>query len=121
MTDMKMPGMDGLSLLREIRRRSACQPVLVITGYGTVENAVETMREGATDYLLKPFSFEALKKARIELDRKILSDLATNDPKAFNAVLAAAGYNFSLLLRWLRLLLSKILAALAACPQPVRA
>jgi two-component system response regulator FlrC len=62
-TDMKMPGMDGLSLLREIRRRSATQPVLVITGYGTVENAVETMREGATNYLLKPFSFEALKKA----------------------------------------------------------
>jgi two-component system response regulator FlrC len=62
-TDMKMPGMDGLALLREIRRRSASQPVLVITGYGTVENAVETMREGATNYLLKPFSFEALKKA----------------------------------------------------------
>jgi two-component system response regulator FlrC len=62
-TDMKMPGMDGLTLLREIRRRSASQPVLVITGYGTVENAVETMREGATDYLLKPFSFDALKKA----------------------------------------------------------
>ncbi|MBP2673415.1 MAG: atoC [Deltaproteobacteria bacterium] len=62
-TDMKMPGMDGLTLLREIRRRSASQPVLVITGYGTVENAVETMREGATNYLLKPFSFEALKKA----------------------------------------------------------
>jgi DNA-binding NtrC family response regulator len=62
-TDMKMPGMDGLALLREIRRRSSSQPVLVITGYGTVENAVETMREGATNYLLKPFSFEALKKA----------------------------------------------------------
>jgi len=63
MTDMKMPGMDGLSLLREIRRRSVSQPVLVITGHGTVENAVETMREGATDYLQKPFSFESLKKA----------------------------------------------------------
>ncbi|HEX7523863.1 MAG TPA: response regulator, partial [Candidatus Deferrimicrobium sp.] len=62
-TDMKMPGMDGLSLLREIHRRCATQPVVVITGYATVENAVETMREGATDYLLKPFSFDALKKA----------------------------------------------------------
>ncbi len=78
-TDMKMPGMDGLALLREIRRRSASQPVLVITGYGTVENAVETMREGATNYLLKPFSFEALKKAvesampRPGRDREILT------------------------------------------------
>ncbi|MCL2102674.1 MAG: response regulator, partial [Syntrophorhabdaceae bacterium] len=62
-TDMKMPGMDGLTLLKEIRRRCASQPVLVITGYGTVENAVETMREGAADYLLKPFSFDSLKKA----------------------------------------------------------
>ncbi|MEW6720209.1 MAG: sigma-54 dependent transcriptional regulator [Thermodesulfobacteriota bacterium] len=62
-TDMKMPGMDGLALLREIRRRSPSQPVLVITGHGTVENAVETMREGATNYLLKPFSFDSLKKA----------------------------------------------------------
>jgi len=81
-TDMKMPGMDGLTLLREIRRRSASQPVLVITGYGTVENAVETMREGATDYLLKPFSFDALKKAvesvmaRPGLSREII----TSDP-----------------------------------------
>jgi two-component system response regulator FlrC len=71
--------MDGLTLLREIRRRSATQPVLVITGYGTVENAVETMREGATDYLMKPFSFDALRKAvqsvmaRPALSREILT------------------------------------------------
>lgn len=62
-TDMKMPKMDGLSLLKEVRRHAANMPVLVITGFGTVENAVETMKEGAADYLLKPFSFEALKGA----------------------------------------------------------
>jgi len=62
-TDMKMPRMGGLELLREIRRRGTGQPVLVITGYGTVENAVEAMRDGAADYLLKPFSFETLRKA----------------------------------------------------------
>lgn len=81
-TDMKMPGMDGLTLLREIRRRSATQPVLVITGYGTVENAVETMREGATDYLMKPFSFDALRKAvESVMARPALSrEIRTADP-----------------------------------------
>lgn len=79
-TDMKMPRMDGLDLLREIRRRGSGQPVLVITGYGTVENAVETMREGAADYLLKPFSFDALRKAvesamaRVATAREIVTE-----------------------------------------------
>ncbi len=61
-TDMKMPRMDGLLFLREARKRWNL-PVLVITGFGTVENAVEAMKEGATDYLMKPFSFETLGKA----------------------------------------------------------
>jgi DNA-binding NtrC family response regulator len=62
-TDMKMPRMDGLTFLKEVRRSVGNLPVLVITGFGTIENAVETMKEGATDYLMKPFSFEVLKKA----------------------------------------------------------
>ncbi|MBF0537675.1 MAG: sigma-54-dependent Fis family transcriptional regulator [Nitrospirae bacterium] len=61
-TDMKMPKMDGLSFLRELRKRVGKLPVLVITGFGTVENAVEVMKEGATDYLMKPFSFDKLTK-----------------------------------------------------------
>jgi DNA-binding NtrC family response regulator len=59
-TDMKMPRMDGLSLLRRLRRQAGHLPVLVITGYGTIENAVETMKEGAAEYLMKPFSFDTL-------------------------------------------------------------
>jgi DNA-binding NtrC family response regulator len=59
-TDMQMPKMDGLTFLKELRQRTGNLPVLVITGFGTIENAVETMKEGATDYLLKPFSFETL-------------------------------------------------------------
>lgn len=62
-TDMKMPRMDGLMFLREVRHRMANLPVLIITGFGTIENAVETMKEGAMDYLIKPFSFDTLKKA----------------------------------------------------------
>ncbi|MBF0564006.1 MAG: sigma-54-dependent Fis family transcriptional regulator [Nitrospirae bacterium] len=61
-TDMMMPRMDGLAFLKEVRKRIGHLPVLVITGYGTVENAVEAMKEGATDYLMKPFSFDKLTK-----------------------------------------------------------
>ena len=59
-TDMKMPKMDGLSLLKEVRRKVGKIPFLVITGYGTVDNAVEAMKEGASEYLMKPFSFDML-------------------------------------------------------------
>lgn len=62
-TDMRMPGMDGIALIKEIKRLSPNIPVLVITGYGTVENAVLAMKSGATDYLMKPFSYETLHKA----------------------------------------------------------
>ena len=97
-TDMKMPRMDGLTFLKEVRKRVGNLPVLVITGFGTVENAVETMKEGATDYLMKPFSFDTLTKsigsimARVSPDRDLLTanpamqrivqlagDLAAND------------------------------------------
>ncbi|MBF0521294.1 MAG: sigma-54-dependent Fis family transcriptional regulator [Nitrospirae bacterium] len=59
-TDMKMPKMDGLTFLKEVKKRVGSLPVLVITGFGTVENAVEAMKEGASDYLMKPFSFDTL-------------------------------------------------------------
>ncbi len=62
-TDMRMPRMDGLALLKEVRRGSSPLPVLVITGFGTVETAVEMMKEGATDFLVKPFPFDRLQKA----------------------------------------------------------
>jgi two-component system response regulator FlrC len=78
-TDMRMPRMDGLAFLKEVRKRVGSLPVLVITGFGTVENAVETMKEGATDYLIKPFSFDTLTKsigsimARVSPDRDLLT------------------------------------------------
>ncbi|MBI5741666.1 MAG: sigma-54-dependent Fis family transcriptional regulator [Nitrospirae bacterium] len=62
-TDMKMPGMDGVSFIREARKKTGCLPILVITGYATIENAVDAMKEGACDYLMKPFSYEALTRA----------------------------------------------------------
>ncbi|MCX6623931.1 MAG: sigma-54 dependent transcriptional regulator, partial [Acidobacteria bacterium] len=60
LTDLRLPGMDGLGLLAAIRRQSPQVPVVVMTAYGTVEVAVEAMKAGAVDFLLKPFSLEHL-------------------------------------------------------------
>src|SRR5262249_40076005 len=59
-TDLRLPNMDGLHLLSLIRRQNSHTPVVVMTAFGTVENAVEAMKSGATDFLLKPFSLDHL-------------------------------------------------------------
>ena len=60
LTDLKLPHMDGLQFLGLIRRQNAQVPVVMMTAYGTVETAVESMKAGATDFLLKPFSLDHL-------------------------------------------------------------
>jgi DNA-binding NtrC family response regulator len=60
-TDVRMPQVDGLQLLREARKKSRDTQFIVMTAYGTVENAVEAMREGAYDYLLKPVDVKRLR------------------------------------------------------------
>jgi DNA-binding NtrC family response regulator len=60
-TDVRMPRMGGLALLQEMKRTAAAIPVVMMTGYGRIEDAVEAMKAGAFDYLLKPFSLEDLK------------------------------------------------------------
>ncbi len=60
-TDMKMPGKNGLELLRDLRKIDEELPVIVMTAYGTVPTAVEAMRAGAYDYILKPFDLEEMK------------------------------------------------------------
>ena len=59
-TDMRMPGMGGMEVLRGIKKISSQTPVVVITAYGTVNTAVEAMKEGAADFLMKPFSVDHL-------------------------------------------------------------
>ena len=59
-SDVQMDVMDGHQLLREVRSRRPDLPFVMVTAHGTVEKAVEAMREGATDYLLKPFEAEVL-------------------------------------------------------------
>ncbi len=60
LTDLKLPGMDGLGLLAALRRQNSFTPVVVMTAFGTVENAVEAMKSGAADFLMKPFSLDHL-------------------------------------------------------------
>jgi DNA-binding NtrC family response regulator len=60
LTDFKLPNMDGLQLLGLIRRQNAQVPVVIMTAFGSIETAVESMKAGATDFLLKPFSLDHL-------------------------------------------------------------
>jgi len=60
-TDLKLPGMDGLEFLQAIKRQNAALPVVVMTAFGSVETAVEAMKAGASDYVLKPFSLTEIR------------------------------------------------------------
>ena len=59
-SDVNMPGMDGHQLLALLRTRQPQLPVLLMTAHGAVERAVDAMRQGAADYLVKPFEPKAL-------------------------------------------------------------
>lgn len=60
-TDLKLPGMDGLEFLQQVKRLNAALPVVVMTAFGTVETAVNAMKAGASDYVLKPFSLDEIR------------------------------------------------------------
>lgn len=59
-TDLRMPGMDGYELLKKISAAYPTLPVIVLTGHGTIETAVETMRDGAVDFFTKPVDLDKL-------------------------------------------------------------
>jgi two-component system NtrC family response regulator len=62
-TDLRMPASDGMDLLRYVRQQQLDTTVIIITAFGTVETAVEAMKEGAYDYVTKPLDYEALSVA----------------------------------------------------------
>src|SRR5437588_642941 len=69
LTDLKLPGMNGLEFLQEAKRLDAGMPIVVMTAYGSVETAVDAMKAGASDYVLKPFTMAEMKLVvRKELD-----------------------------------------------------
>jgi DNA-binding NtrC family response regulator len=59
-TDVKMPGMDGIEVLKKVKNLNADTEVIIITGHGDIENAIEALKHGASDFINKPVRDEAL-------------------------------------------------------------
>jgi two-component system response regulator AtoC len=97
LTDLRMAGMNGIELLAELRTLDADVPVIVLTAYGTVQTAVEAMKRGAFDYILKPFDLEAveatIRKAldlrRYRVENRYLREQADEVP-AFESLIGAS-------------------------------
>ncbi|GLX88001.1 acetoacetate metabolism regulatory protein AtoC [Pseudomonas fragi] len=104
--DWRMPGMDGPQLLAEVKQRYSHLPVIVMTAYSTVKNAVQSMRNGAYDYIAKPFDIDELDitvhkalqfrdilrdnaRMRAELDQHQPFDSLMGDSPSFRRVLQA--------------------------------
>jgi DNA-binding NtrC family response regulator len=69
--DIKMPGMDGLTLLEKVKEKDADMDVIIITGFGSIESAVDAMKKGASEYVTKPFNLDELTiKIRKVLEKK---------------------------------------------------
>jgi DNA-binding NtrC family response regulator len=68
--DVKMPGMDGIDTLGEIKKRHPLKEVIMLTGHATVESAIEGMKKGAYDYLMKPCDIELLVNKVTEAAKK---------------------------------------------------
>ncbi|WAJ69321.1 sigma-54 dependent transcriptional regulator [Catenovulum adriaticum] len=80
-SDVQMPGMDGLSLLKAVKNKTSDMPILLMTAFANIKDAVDAMREGATDYLAKPFSPEVLLNL-------VSRYLPTEPVKAFKPIVA---------------------------------
>jgi DNA-binding NtrC family response regulator len=78
LSDLRMPGMDGIELLKQVKALSPATEVIIITGFGTVRSAVEALKYGAYDYIEKPFTPETLLKtvsACLERKRLIIENI----------------------------------------------
>ncbi len=85
LTDLKMPQMDGLSLMRALREARVETPVIIMTAYGSVDNAVEAMRLGAFDFVQKPFEADGL---CMQIERAMRHRRVCQDNEALKASIA---------------------------------
>ncbi|MEE9565048.1 MAG: response regulator [Candidatus Hydrothermarchaeaceae archaeon] len=81
LTDLIMPGIDGMEVLRQTKKLKPAVRVIMITGFGTIENAVEAMKEGASDYVSKPFK---INEVQITVKRAL-------EESKFSKTLSASG------------------------------
>jgi len=73
--DVKMPGMDGIETLREIKKKKPLTEVIMLTGHASVESGIQGMQLGAFDYLMKPIALdELLEKVRQAYEKKLLQE-----------------------------------------------
>lgn len=79
--DVRMPGMSGLELQRELVRRDSGLPVIIITGHGDITMAVEAMKAGAVDFLTKPFARDDLLAVVTQADARIHNRRARNEQR----------------------------------------
>ncbi len=94
LSDIRMPEMDGMDLLAHLRQLAPQTPIIMMTAYGTVENAVSALRTGAWDYLLKPVQFDdlllkiqrALEFGEISRDREVMAEQLAADSTFHNLV-----------------------------------
>lgn len=82
-TDLQMPGINGIELIKYVQEHFPSIPKLVITGFPSVDSAIEAVKSGALDYLAKPFTNEELKKAvQVLLDSKQETNKSTIEPSS---------------------------------------
>ncbi len=73
-TDLNMPNMDGMALLRRVKARWPMIEIIVVTGFGTIETAIDAMKMGASDFILKPVNFEQVQLTLKKCCQKIRAD-----------------------------------------------
>ena len=89
--DLNLPGMDGIEVLEQLRAEDNLTPVLIITGYGSVDSAVKVMKLGAIDYLQKPFNPEEIKEQIQQIiDRKEITGKDAEDFKDYDSLIVRA-------------------------------